>query len=339
MEIQIDRWRSNRKSPSRSNDSGGWSRTPRTEHREDGTPMIVADVQMLEADDGGTMDHGWYQIAQMYMVMKMQQQSSTGPEGVEVLENRPFEADVYGRGQFTSKIYRLQSKAPAWLRTFAPADALVMQEEAWNAYPRCKTVIKCPYFTKFSLTIETVHKADNGHSENVHNLSKEQLAARQVEVLDIASTSKDYWSYAVGTSNIEFSKFKSKRTDRGPLLEGWQDRCNPVMTAYKLVTVEAPYWGFGCRVEQALLAGERALFLESHRNCFGWIDEWFELTLQKLRELELQSDSTLNARIGNGKTTSTETTQDFDRRIHPSKRSPIISEPQDLTVVDTLTIS
>ncbi|KAJ0084433.1 hypothetical protein Patl1_30773 [Pistacia atlantica] len=82
-----------------------------------------------------------YHIAQMYMVMKMQQQNSNGDEGVEVLENRPFENDVYGRGQFTSKIYRLQSKAPAWLTTFAPADALVMQEEAWNAYPRCKTGI------------------------------------------------------------------------------------------------------------------------------------------------------------------------------------------------------
>ncbi|KAK1588970.1 hypothetical protein Q3G72_029115 [Acer saccharum] len=286
--------------------------------------IVAANKQMVQIKEFRIvmpMSLEEYQIAQMYMVMKMQQQSSTGPEGVEVLENRPFEADVYGKGQFTSKIYRLQSKAPAWLRTIAPADALVMQEEAWNAYPRCKTVIKCPYFTKFCLTIETVHKADNGHSENVHNLSKEQLAARQVEVLDIASTSKDYWSYAIGSSNIEFSKFKSKRTDRGPLLEGWQDRCNPVMTAYKLVTVEAPYWGFGNRVEQALLAGERALFLESHRNCFGWIDEWFLMTMQKLRELELQSDSTLNARIGNGNTTSTETTQDFDRIIHPSKSS------------------
>lgn len=34
----------------------------------------------------------------------------------------------------------------------------------------------------------------------------------------------------------------------------FQDRCDPVMTAYKLVTVDAPYWGFGYRLEQALLA-------------------------------------------------------------------------------------
>ncbi|KAK8707445.1 hypothetical protein V6N13_058506 [Hibiscus sabdariffa] len=238
-----------------------------------------------------------YQVSQMYMVMKMQQQSTNGAEGVEVLENRPFQDDIFGRGQYTSKVYRLQSKAPAWLTSIAPTDALVMQEEAWNAYPRCKTVIKCPYFTKFSLTIETVHRADNGKSENVHGLNEEQLAARQVEIIDIASAEKDYWSYAIGSSNFDFSKFKSAKTGRGPLLDGWQENCSPVMTAYKLVTIDAPYWGFGYRLEQALLAGERALFVESHRNCLGWIDEWFGMTTQQIRELEQQGDCLLNQKI------------------------------------------
>lgn len=238
-----------------------------------------------------------YQVAQMYMVMKMQQQSTNGDEGVEVLENKRFQDDVFGKGQYTSKVYRLQSKAPAWLTTIAPKDALVMQEEAWNAYPRCKTVIKCPYFTKFSLTIETVHRADNGTSENVHGLNEEQLAARQVEIIDIASAETDYWSYAIGSISFDFPKFKSTKSGRGPLLDGWQDNCRPVMTAYKLVTIDAPYWGFGYRLEQALLAGERALFIESHRNCFGWIDEWFGLTMQQIRELEQQGDCLLNEKI------------------------------------------
>ncbi|KAL3530615.1 hypothetical protein ACH5RR_009937 [Cinchona calisaya] len=239
-----------------------------------------------------------YQVAQMYMVMKMQQQNTTGTEGVEVLENRPFEDDEFGKGQYTLKLYRLQSKAPSWLTTFAPADALVMQEEAWNSYPRCKSVIKCPYFTRFRLTIETIHKADNGLSENVHGLSKTELATREVETIDIASDTRDYWSYIIGRNSIDFSIFQSAMTGRGPLLDGWQERCNPVMTAYKLVTIDVPYWGFGSRLEQALLAGERALFLESHRNSFAWIDEWFGLSVEVLRELERQSDTSLNEKLG-----------------------------------------
>lgn len=38
----------------------------------------------------------------------MQQQSTNGTEGVEVVENRPFEDDELGKGQYTLKIYRLQ---------------------------------------------------------------------------------------------------------------------------------------------------------------------------------------------------------------------------------------
>lgn len=239
-----------------------------------------------------------YHVAQMYMVMKMQQKNTTGTEGVEVLENRPFEDDEFGKGQYTFKIYRLQSKAPSWLTTFAPADALIMHEEAWNAYPRCKSVITCPYFSKFRLTIDTIHKADNGRSENVHGLSKQQIEVRQVETIDIASSPTDYWSYIVGRSNINFSTFRSLRTGRGPLTEGWQECCNPIMTAYKLVTVDMPYWGFGSKLEQALLAGERALFLETHRNGFAWIDEWIGLTVEMMRELELQSDYSLNEKFG-----------------------------------------
>ncbi|KAG8495174.1 hypothetical protein CXB51_012834 [Gossypium anomalum] len=252
-----------------------------------------------------------YRVAQTFMVLKMQQQSTNEAEGVEVLENKGFEDDVYGKGQYTSKLYRLQSKAPSWLTTLAPKDALIMQEESWNAYPRCKTGVQrcllfifllllefiCPYFAKLSVTIETIHLEDNGKSENVHGLNKEQLAARQVEFIDITMPTTDYWSYAVGNGNFDFSTFKSEKTGRGPLLEGWQENCNPVMTAYKLVTIKAPYWGFGGKLEQALLAGERALFVESHRNCFGWIDEWYGMTVEQLSELEEQGDCLLNQKI------------------------------------------
>ncbi|KAF3943428.1 hypothetical protein CMV_030015 [Castanea mollissima] len=85
-----------------------------------------------------------YEIAQSYMVLKMQQENTTSTEGIEVLENRPFENDAFGKGQYTSKVYRLQSKAPSWLKKIAPAQSLVMQEEAWNAYPKCKSGLPCP---------------------------------------------------------------------------------------------------------------------------------------------------------------------------------------------------
>jgi len=151
---------------------------------------------------------------------------------------------------------------------------------------------------RFTLTIETIHVADNGNSPNVHNLNKEALAARKVENLDIASSARDYWSYIVGGPEVDLTKFKSEKTGRGLLTPGWQATCNPVMTAYKLVTVDVPYWGFGYRLEQALLGAERSLFSESHKRCFHWIDEWFGLTYEDVRRMEMHNDVVLNQKLG-----------------------------------------
>ncbi|XP_020108149.1 cytoplasmic phosphatidylinositol transfer protein 1-like isoform X2 [Ananas comosus] len=238
-----------------------------------------------------------YGMGLTYTVMKMEQQNTNSKEGVEILQNSPFEDQMLGKGQYTSKVYHLQSKIPPWLKTFAPLSALTVEEESWSAYPKSKTVIKCPFFTKCSLTIETVNKADNGCSENVHGLNKEQLAAREVEIIDIASVSKDYWSKVIGANNVDLTTFKSERTGRGPLLKGWMDSCQPVMTTYKLVMMDAPIWGIRDRLEECLITGERALFLACHKLCFAWIDEWYGMTKEQLCELERQKDSLLKKRF------------------------------------------
>jgi len=47
----------------------------------------------------------------------------------------------YNSGQYTYKIYHLQSKVPAYIRLLAPKGSLEIHEEAWNAYPYCRTII------------------------------------------------------------------------------------------------------------------------------------------------------------------------------------------------------
>lgn len=231
-----------------------------------------------------------YEIGISYTIMKMEQQNTNSKEGVEVLQQVPFEDEKLGKGQYTSKNYHLQSKIPSWMKGFAPASALTVHEESWCAYPNSRTVIKCPLFSKCSLTIDTVIRPDNGCSENAHNLTSEQLAAREVEVVDIASQSRDYWSKVISAPNVDLTAFRSQRTSRGPLLKGWMDSCRPVMTTYKLVIMDAPIWGLGEHLEDCIIAGERALFLACHRLCFAWIDEWYGMTLDQIREMERQTD-------------------------------------------------
>uniref|UniRef100_A0A453IBM3 Phosphatidylinositol transfer protein N-terminal domain-containing protein n=1 Tax=Aegilops tauschii subsp. strangulata TaxID=200361 RepID=A0A453IBM3_AEGTS len=59
------------------------------------------------------------------------------------------------------------------------------------------------------------------HYNQAHNLNSQQLAEREVEIVDIASVSRDYWSKVITAPKVDLTTFKSQRTDRGPLLNGW----------------------------------------------------------------------------------------------------------------------
>uniref|UniRef100_A0A8C6UGL2 Phosphatidylinositol transfer protein N-terminal domain-containing protein n=1 Tax=Neogobius melanostomus TaxID=47308 RepID=A0A8C6UGL2_9GOBI len=79
-----------------------------------------------------------YQVAQLYAVAEASKGETGGGDGVEVLVNEPYQ-NGDEKGQYTHKIYHLQSKVPGWIRAFAPKGALEIHEKAWNAYPYCRT--------------------------------------------------------------------------------------------------------------------------------------------------------------------------------------------------------
>lgn len=80
-----------------------------------------------------------YQVGQLYSVAEASKNETGGGEGVEVLVNEPYEKDDGEKGQYTHKIYHLQSKVPTFVRMLAPEGALNIHEKAWNAYPYCRT--------------------------------------------------------------------------------------------------------------------------------------------------------------------------------------------------------
>lgn len=99
-----------------------------------------------------------YQVGQLWSVAEVSKNETGGGEGIEVLKNEPFKdfpllGGKYCSGQYTYKIYHLASKVPAFIRLLAPKGSLEIHEEAWNAYPYCRTVI-----TVCTFTIEIVEK-------------------------------------------------------------------------------------------------------------------------------------------------------------------------------------
>ena len=123
-----------------------------------------------------------YPVGQNWTFLEQSKRETGGGEGVRIIEDK-----VIQNQQFTYKIYTIESKVPLWLRTLlrpiigADNNAYEFHEEAWNAYPVCKTVITNPGYMKenFRVEIESVHSKGNPWKKD----GKEN--ARESEVLDI----------------------------------------------------------------------------------------------------------------------------------------------------------
>ncbi|RMZ94908.1 phosphatidylinositol transfer alpha isoform isoform X2 [Brachionus plicatilis] len=245
-----------------------------------------------------------YQVAQLWSVAKSSKENTGGGEGIVVLKNEPFnnKTDLfenYISGQYTEKIYKLQSKVPWWVRKLAPKGSLELHEEAWNAYPYCKTVIDNPDYMKenFFIRIESLHVQDDGSLENPFNLSKDQLKKREIINIDIANDTVAAGDYA---ENEDPTKFLSQKTGRGQLKPNWKQTTKPIMCAYKLVSVEFKWFGFQGRIENFIQTSERRLFTKFHRQLFCWIDEWHGLTMDDIRKIEEQVQKELSKEIKEG---------------------------------------
>jgi len=248
-----------------------------------------------------------YQVAQLYSVAEASKNETGGGEGIEVLKNEPFDEHTnapkeplfangkkYTTGQFTHKIYHLKNKVPRFIRYLAPKEALEIHEEAWNAYPYCRTIITNPGYMReaFELKIETIHLEGNGSLENAHSLTPEVLQERNVCLIDIANNtnvnSRDY------KDSEDPSIFKSEKTNRGPLKDGWMKEVDPVMTCYKLVSVNFVWFGLQKRVENFIQTQERRIFTNFHRQVFCWTDKWFGMTMEDIRRLEDETKDELD---------------------------------------------
>nr|CAB3264903.1 membrane-associated phosphatidylinositol transfer protein 3 [Phallusia mammillata] len=244
-----------------------------------------------------------YRIAQLYMIQKKSREESQGTEsGVEIIENQPYTDGPGGDGQHTQKVYHIGKHIPGWLAAILPKDALIVEEEAWNAYPYTRTRYTCPFVEKFSIDIETRYYDDAGHQNNVFNLSPTELRSRVVDDIDIVKEQvSDY------KKEEDPKLFKSKKTGYGPLTDNWlsqvknskPDERGPIMCAYKMCKVEFKYWGMQSKIEKFIHdTGLRKVMLRAHKQAWCWQDEWYGLTIEDIRRLEKETQLALQLKFG-----------------------------------------
>eukprot|EP01111_Echinosteliopsis_oligospora_P016261 TRINITY_DN667_c0_g1_i1.p1 TRINITY_DN667_c0_g1~~TRINITY_DN667_c0_g1_i1.p1 ORF type:complete len:258 (-),score=60.36 TRINITY_DN667_c0_g1_i1:95-868(-) len=237
-----------------------------------------------------------YQVGQLYSVAKTSSQETSNGEGVEVVKNEPY-SDEHSSGQYTEKIYHLGSRLPGWVKAFIPGTALTLEEKAWNAYPYCKTVLRSPWMgDSFTFIIESRHAQDNGEQENIHKLTPDQLKKREVDNIDISTEKAEKKDYK---ESEDPTLVRSEKADRGPLTEGWKQK-KPIMCCYKLVTVEFKKFGLQGTVENFLMKFERDLFLKFHKQVYCWLDEWFGMSIQDVRDYEKRTKEELDNKLAQG---------------------------------------
>jgi len=242
-----------------------------------------------------------YKIGQLYSVGKSSNMETKGDAGVEVLVNEPY-TDAERTGQYTHKIMHLGSRLPGWVAAIAPKNALKLEEKAWNAFPWCRTELSNPMLgEKFTYRIESMHfDNDIGTQDNVFGLDAAALKNRQVEIVDIANSELVEYK-----EDEDPSKFKSTKTERGPLVKGeWFKTATPVMCCYKLVTVEFKWWGLQTKMQNFMMSFMAGIFARFHRQLFCWIDEWHGMTIEDIREFEKKVADEMNAKVANAPTAS-----------------------------------
>uniref|UniRef100_A0A3Q3MTB9 Cytoplasmic phosphatidylinositol transfer protein 1 n=1 Tax=Mastacembelus armatus TaxID=205130 RepID=A0A3Q3MTB9_9TELE len=235
-----------------------------------------------------------YRIGQLYMISKHSHEQSDRGEGVEVVQNEPYEDPTHGQGQFTEKRVYLNSKLPSWARAVVPR-IFYVTEKAWNYYPYTITGEHiCSFLPKFSIHIETKYEDNKGCNDNIFDTElKEQ--EREVCFIDIAYDEIPERYYK---ESEDLRYFKSEKTSRGMLQEGWRDTQDPIMCSYKLVTVKFEVWGLQTRVEQFVHKVIRDVLLLGHRQAFAWVDEWIDMTMDEVREFERTIQEATNQKIG-----------------------------------------
>ncbi|NXK57224.1 PITM1 protein, partial [Chauna torquata] len=217
---------------------------------------------------------------------KSREESSGEGSGVEILANRPYSDGPGGSGQYTHKIYHVGSHIPSWFRALLPKAALQVEEESWNAYPYTRTRYTCPFVEKFSIEIETYYRPDAGQQTNVFNLSAAEKRQRILDTIDIV---RDPISPGEYKPEEDPKLYHSAKTGRGPLGDDWLEMATsgPLMCAYKLCKVEFRYWGMQSKIEQFIHdVGLRKVMLRAHRQAWCWQDEWTDLTMEDIRQLE-----------------------------------------------------
>ncbi|CRG95217.1 phosphatidylinositol transfer protein, putative [Plasmodium gallinaceum] len=271
-----------------------------------------------------------YKLCQLYLVAKasledseknlnsVEKNENESKKGIVILKNESYKNENGLSGQYTYKRINLLNKLPKWLLNFIDPKYCILDEKSWNSYPYLKTVYESSGFPKAKIQVESAHHMGFNTENNALNISEELLPLRKIIFIDIVNDKVSYKDY---NPKEDPSIFYSEKAKRGKLDEKWKENSTPIMTCYKLFTINIPYFGIFCsRIENWIISSLKDNILKYHRKAFCWIDEWFDLTIEDIRNIEKDVQKKLNHFWNESEQNNIDKTNDNDDEKESLKR-------------------
>ncbi|SBS85742.1 phosphatidylinositol transfer protein, putative [Plasmodium ovale curtisi] len=244
-----------------------------------------------------------YRLCQLYLVAKGALEDSennvsnvnngnSSSGGIVILKNESYKNEDGTSGQYTFKKINMLSKIPKWLLNFVDPKYCTIEEKSWNSYPYVKTTFESNGFPKAKVQVESTHHLGYDTEDNALNISNDLLSMRKIIYIDIANDKlpiKDY------NPDEDPTLYFSKKTKRGKLDTKWKENSKIIMTCYKLFSINIPYFGIFCsKLENWIIGALRDNLLKYHRKAFCWMDEWIDLSLEDIRNIEKEVQEKLD---------------------------------------------
>ncbi|ANQ08964.1 Phosphatidylinositol transfer protein [Plasmodium coatneyi] len=185
---------------------------------------------------------------------------------------------------YTFKRMNVVNKIPKWLQNFVHPNYCLIDETYWNSTPNLKIVYEAKGFPKARVQVDSTHHLGYNTEENPFNIPEELLTQRKIILIDIVNDELAAGDYK---AEEDPTLFYSEKAKRGKLEENWIENSKVIITCYKLFTIDIPYFGILCsKLENWIVTQIKNNLLKYHRKALCWIDEWYNLTEQRIYMFE-----------------------------------------------------
>ncbi|ANQ09404.1 Phosphatidylinositol transfer protein [Plasmodium coatneyi] len=192
---------------------------------------------------------------------------------------------------YTFKRMNVVNKVPKWLQNFVHPNYCLIDETYWNSTPNLKIVYEAKGFPKARVQVDSTHHLGYNTEENPFNIPEELLTQRKIILIDIVNDELAAGDYK---AEEDPTLFYSEKAKRGKLEKNWIENSKVIITCYKLFTIDIPYFGILCsKLENWIVTQIKNNLLKYHRKALCWIDEWYNLTEQRIYMFEQEMQQRL----------------------------------------------